>query len=336
MGGKINRREFLKRSTATSAAFVSLSLIGDSAFAHKKSKRHGAAKKVIIIGAGLSGLSADYELTEAGHEVVILEARSRPGGRVLTLRAPFADNLYAEAGAARIPADHDQTLRYVKLFNLPLVSFYPNDSHFTAFKNGKPDEVNWRKFAERVERSVGVRLGESDAWFKIEGGNDQLPKAFAEKLKDKIIYNAAAVKIAHDARGVEVVFKQGSDYATRKADRLLCALPFSTLKKIEITPRFSPPKQKIIEDLQYDSAARVFLQCRTRFWETSHSNGFAITDQAAEIWPSSFKQPGTRGILQSYLRGDASLALTRLGEQDRIQRSLALLDKIDLLQKSVD
>ncbi len=325
---QINRREFLKRGAMSSAGFASLPLIGNFTFGQKGPERRGAPKKVLIIGAGLAGLAAGYELAEAGHDVTILEARSRPGGRVLTLREPFADKLYAEAGAARIPANHDQTLRYVKFFNLPLVSFYPNTSQFISFRNGKRNEINWRKFTERVEREVGIELGESTVWFKIAGGNDQLPKAFADKLKDKIIYNAPAVKIAHDTRGVEIVFRQESGFATHKADRLLCALPFSTLKKIEVTPRFSPPKGKIIEGLQYDSASRVMLQCGTRFWETNRSNGFAITDQPAEIWPSTFNQPGTRGILQCYLRGDASLALTAVGESERISRTLSTLDKI--------
>jgi hypothetical protein len=38
----------------------------------------------------------------------------RSGGRVLTLREPFSDGLYADAGAARIPDNHDITLHYVR------------------------------------------------------------------------------------------------------------------------------------------------------------------------------------------------------------------------------
>src|SRR5207244_10333836 len=84
-----------------------------------------APKKILIIGAGMAGLSAGYELSQAGHDVTILEARMRPGGRVHTLREPFSDGLYAEAGAARIPDNHEFTLRYVKLFDLPLEPMYP-------------------------------------------------------------------------------------------------------------------------------------------------------------------------------------------------------------------
>src|SRR5205814_3461238 len=83
-----------------------------------------APRKIIIIGAGMAGLSAGYELTQAGHDVTILEARTYCGGRVHTIREPFSDGLYAEAGAARIPDDHDLTLKYVKLFDVPLEPMY--------------------------------------------------------------------------------------------------------------------------------------------------------------------------------------------------------------------
>ncbi len=53
----------------------------------------GPRKRVIIMGAGLAGLSVAYELDRAGHDVVVLEAQVRPGGRVQTLRSPFSDGL---------------------------------------------------------------------------------------------------------------------------------------------------------------------------------------------------------------------------------------------------
>src|SRR3954452_22406423 len=66
-------------------------------------QRSGSAKRVVVLGAGLSGLVAGSELQQAGHDVAVLEARMRPGGRVLTIRDPFADGLFADAGATRIP-----------------------------------------------------------------------------------------------------------------------------------------------------------------------------------------------------------------------------------------
>src|SRR5918911_3407141 len=81
--------------------------------------------RMIIVGAGLSGLVAADELVRAGHEVVVLEARDGPGGRVRTLREPFADGLYAEAGAARIPDTHRLTLAYAERFGLAVEPFQP-------------------------------------------------------------------------------------------------------------------------------------------------------------------------------------------------------------------
>lgn len=93
----------------------------------------GVKKRVIVIGAGLAGLCTAFELDALGHDVVVLEAQARPGGRVHTLRSPFSDGLYAEAGASRIPTSHDLTLAYTRLFGLRLVPFEPRDLPFIRY-----------------------------------------------------------------------------------------------------------------------------------------------------------------------------------------------------------
>jgi monoamine oxidase len=80
-------------------------------------------KKVIIVGAGMAGLVAAYELKRAGHDPLILEARHRVGGRVYTVREPFAEGLHGEAGAMRLPLGHKLTLAYVEKFNLETYPF---------------------------------------------------------------------------------------------------------------------------------------------------------------------------------------------------------------------
>jgi monoamine oxidase len=79
-------------------------------------------KRVIVIGGGLAGLVAAFELQRQGHEPLVLEAQNRVGGRIYTLRC-FAPGLYAEAGGMRIPRAHDLTLAYCELFDLELRPF---------------------------------------------------------------------------------------------------------------------------------------------------------------------------------------------------------------------
>ena len=95
----------------------------------------GEGVKVLILGAGIAGMTAAYELSKAGYECTILEARERAGGRCWTIRGgdriqeldseqsckfESADYLYMNPGAARIPHHHQGLLSYCKEFGVPL------------------------------------------------------------------------------------------------------------------------------------------------------------------------------------------------------------------------
>ncbi|MFC0558965.1 flavin monoamine oxidase family protein [Halalkalibacter alkalisediminis] len=80
-------------------------------------------KKIIIVGAGMAGLVSASLLKQAGHNVTVIEATDRVGGRVYTLRGDFRDGQYLEAGAMRIPHTHLLTLEYINKFQLPVNRF---------------------------------------------------------------------------------------------------------------------------------------------------------------------------------------------------------------------
>jgi monoamine oxidase len=76
---------------------------------------------VVVVGAGLAGLAAAVTLVEAGLDVQVLESDSRVGGRVLTLREPFADGLYAEAGGEFVDGGHQILHDFLQRYDLPVV-----------------------------------------------------------------------------------------------------------------------------------------------------------------------------------------------------------------------
>jgi monoamine oxidase len=99
-------------------------------------RREGDRRRVVILGGGLAGLVAAYELERQGHDPVVLEAQQRVGGRIHTLRC-FAPGLYAEAGGMRIPEAHNLTLAYCREFGLPLRPFVMGSPNGIVYVGGK-------------------------------------------------------------------------------------------------------------------------------------------------------------------------------------------------------
>jgi monoamine oxidase len=76
--------------------------------------------RILVVGAGLSGLVSALRLREEGHQVVVLEARGRVGGRVLSQREGFRDGQYADIGAEIIYQGQDNIVALVQRFGLQL------------------------------------------------------------------------------------------------------------------------------------------------------------------------------------------------------------------------
>jgi monoamine oxidase len=135
-------------------------LVASGSFAVRGAGR--PSKKVLIAGAGLAGLSAAYELVQAGHQVTVLDARDRPGGRVLTLRDSFADGQYAEAGAETFAETHDFVQHYVQAFHLETMPAW-NYGKLTSlfFRDGQRSRSSpelSRKYIEPLVKEIGEPL----------------------------------------------------------------------------------------------------------------------------------------------------------------------------------
>jgi monoamine oxidase len=121
MTPSLDRRTFLQAAAALSAAPLASLTKPPEALAHDGGR--GGRGRVVVLGAGLAGLGAAYNLMRQGYDVTVLEAQDRPGGRVQTARDGFLRGGHAELGAIRIFESHEHTLRYVNEFGLDLMPY---------------------------------------------------------------------------------------------------------------------------------------------------------------------------------------------------------------------
>lgn len=142
----VTRRRFVAQACALSAGLVSTGAVAPSLRAQIAPSRR--QERIAVVGAGLAGLTAAYELAQRGHDVTVLEARTRAGGRVYTMREPFPDGLHVQGGGTtffRFADDH--AMRYIERFGLEVEAggasppglrrvFYLGGQHIAAPRQG--------------------------------------------------------------------------------------------------------------------------------------------------------------------------------------------------------
>ena len=140
----ISRRELLRRigqSAGAALMYQSMSALGvapESSYTGPVDLSAAPrGTSVLVLGAGLAGLVAAYELQRAGYKVTVLEYNTRAGGRAWTLRGgdeytelggarqrcAFDKDLYLNPGPWRIPYHHHAMLDYARRLNVPLEPF---------------------------------------------------------------------------------------------------------------------------------------------------------------------------------------------------------------------
>ena len=140
----------------------------------------GSPRQVLVLGAGLAGLAAAYELQKAGYAVAVLEARSRPGGRVLTYRDPFADGLYADMGAEYVDATDEYDHRYCEEFGLKVITAKLYDAIFVRGQKLRMAPFKQNKEKLPFAGTEGGRLFGQEAHYlqrllKLISDPDKLP-----------------------------------------------------------------------------------------------------------------------------------------------------------------
>lgn len=359
--------------------------------------------RILVIGAGMAGLTAADDLVRRGYDPLILEARTRVGGRIHTLR-DWAPGLIAEAGAMRIPRRHSLTLGLVRRFGLEARPLAPGARN-TVFARerlsgpGEPTpfeadpsfplspheralgvhrlwehtvrevraeyrELSPREFVRRYDRYSLREFLRSRGWseaaieqygvvsftestlntsviqefresfddlygdlLELPAGMDSLPRAFLPELGARLRLGTEVLSIGQDGRGVRVRARTAGGEREFSAEALICTLPFSVLRGIELNPVFSAGKMRAIRQLHYDAATKIFLQFRSPLWQERVGQGGGATATDLPVrriqYPAHTVGPGRRALLlASYTWGQDALQWGALEPEDRVRRAL--------------
>lgn len=144
-----SRRMALK---ATLVASAGLLLSGPEAFAMPQRR---AGRRVVVVGAGFSGLACAHELSALGYDVTVVEARNRLGGRVLSF-GDFIAGKNVEGGAELIGSNHPAWVNYAKKYNLEFLDVSAEEELFSPIKVGGKvlDEETANKVWETLKAST--------------------------------------------------------------------------------------------------------------------------------------------------------------------------------------
>jgi monoamine oxidase len=113
-GRRIDRRRLLRDAGALAVSASALGRLTPTA-------RAATAPKIVVVGAGLAGLTCAYRLRQAGYFAELHEASDRVGGRCWTIRDAFQQGQIAEHGGELIDTGHHELRRLAGELKLDLV-----------------------------------------------------------------------------------------------------------------------------------------------------------------------------------------------------------------------
>jgi monoamine oxidase len=147
----VSRRSLLAVSTTAPLIGITAASIRSASAQTLKAKKH-----VLVLGAGMAGLTAALSLLRCGNKVTIIEYQQRVGGRLLSL--PLNGGQFTEAGGGHFRSNMPYVLSYIRRFKLPILSL--NDGLPRYVLDGKTADAanlsNWPWALSEEERNVTV------------------------------------------------------------------------------------------------------------------------------------------------------------------------------------
>jgi monoamine oxidase len=201
-----------------------------------------------------------------------------------------------------------------------------------------PDDqscLNFLLFIHADRRSKFTPFGIfSDERFHVVDGNDRIVEGLARGLETQIQPEMHLVRLrATPAGRLELTFRRGSATLTRVHDVVVLAIPFTTLREVELDANlgFPPAKLDAIRLLGYGDNAKMMVGFSGRPWAAQGSNGTSYSDlpNHQTTWETN---PGaataTRAVLTDYSGAARGAGLDPSAPEAEAERFLADLDLV--------
>ena len=214
---------------------------------------------VIIVGAGLSGLTTAYKLNQSGINCLVLEARNRPGGRINTLDGPL------EMGATWLGSQHQHLQKLLQELDIEL---------FEQFTDGK---ISYEVGQNQPVQYFDMPPGQAPS-FRIKGGTSKLIQYLIDNQQGKeIVYESIVKSITNTENGVKVLLKNDKDY---HASQVVITLPPQlTQANLSFNPPLSSEKQSVMQNTHtwMGESIKYGVTYSQPFWKSKGLSGMGFS-----------------------------------------------------------
>lgn len=248
-----------------------------------------------------------YLEDEVVDEYRILEARMRPDLQACSGSPTFQDHTPSDIG---LDLTDLATYLDARGGDLPLVRSVLSQAYIAEYglEPWEQSSLNMLLFLHLDRRRTFAEFGVfSDERFHLVGGNDAVVAGLAARIPGPIEHGARLTRLAKNAFGeYELYFNGGT--VPEKADAVVLAVPFSTLRLVDLDPSLglSTDKRRAITELGYGTNCKTAVGFVRRTWSEQGRNGLIYADLPSlqNTWETSWTTAGETAILTDYAGGD--------------------------------